>query len=67
MAGIIELDPFSGVDKQRIKDFLKEEDEKEEYNYERDNQINNLSEDDFGRLVQERYMRAEMDKDKQKL
>lgn len=64
MAGIIELDPFSGVDKQRVKDFLKEEDEKEEYNYERDNQINNLTEDDFGRLIQERYTRAEMDKDK---
>lgn len=66
-AGIVEIDPFSGVDKQRVKDFLKNEDEKEEYNYERDNQINNLSEDDFGRLVQERYMRAEMDKDKEKL
>lgn len=47
MAGIIELDPFSGVDKQRVKDMIKEEDEKEEYSYERDNQINNLTEDDF--------------------
>jgi hypothetical protein len=35
-----------------VKDILKEEDEKEEYNYERDNQINNLVEEDFGMLVQ---------------
>ena len=54
MANIVELDPYSGVDKTRVKDILKEEDEKEEYNYERDNQINNLTEEDFLRLVQER-------------
>jgi hypothetical protein len=67
MRGVVELDPFSAVDKGRIKEVLKEEDEREEYNYEKDNQINGLAEEDFGRLVQERYTRAEMDKDKQKL
>lgn len=67
MAAVVELDPYSAVDKARIKEMLKEEDDKEEFNYERDNQINNLSEEDFLRLVDERYTRAEMDKDKQKL
>jgi hypothetical protein len=37
MAAVVELDPFSAVDKGRIKDILKEEDDKEEFNYERDN------------------------------
>lgn len=67
MSKVVELDPYSGLDKGRIKEILKEEDEREEYNYEKDNQITGLGEEDFGRLVQERYTRAEMDKDKQKL
>jgi|TARA_B110000285_G_C15002597_1_gene552184 hypothetical protein len=51
MAAIVMLDPFSAVDTGRIKEVLKAEDEKEEYDFERDNQINGLTEDDFGRLV----------------
>lgn len=51
MAAIVMLDPFSAVDTGRIKEVLKAEDEKEEYDFERDNQINGLNEDDFGRLV----------------
>lgn len=37
MAAVVELDPYSAVDKTRIKEMLKEEDDKEEFNYERDN------------------------------
>mmetsp|Transcript_23105 Transcript_23105/g.35787 ORF Transcript_23105/g.35787 Transcript_23105/m.35787 type:complete len:412 (-) Transcript_23105:907-2142(-) len=65
-SNIVDIDPFSGVDKSRVKDILKEEEEREHYDYERDN-IAGLIEEDFERLVQERYSRAEMDKDKQKL
>jgi hypothetical protein len=64
--GIVDIDPFSGVDKERVKDILKEEDEREEFDFEKDNSPG-LTEDDFERLVQERYSRAEMEKDKQKL
>lgn len=67
MSKIIELDPYNGVDKARVKELIKEENEREEYDYERDNQIANLAEEDFGGLVRERQTRAEMDKDKQKL
>ncbi len=45
---------------------MEEEDSKEIYNYERDNTIG-LSEENFDRLVKERYHRIEMEKDKQKL
>ena len=34
---IIALDPFSTIDRQKIKDLLKEEDEIEAYDYEKDN------------------------------
>jgi hypothetical protein len=65
-SGIVDLDPFNGVDKNRVKEVLKEEDDREQYEYERDN-VAGLSEDDFRRLVSERASRAEMDKDKDKL
>ena len=64
--GIVELDPFAVVDKARVKEILKEEDDREHYDYDRDN-VAGLGEDDFERLVQERQSRAEMDKDKEKL
>jgi len=50
----------------RVKEILKEKDDREQYDYERDN-VAGLSEEDFERLVQERYSRAEMDKDKEKI
>ena len=34
---IIVLDPFSTIDRQKIKELLKEEDEIETYDYEKDN------------------------------
>jgi hypothetical protein len=64
--GIIDLDPFSGVDKTRVKEILKEEEEQENYEYERDN-VAGLPPEDFDRLVQERLSRAEMEKDKERL
>jgi len=66
MAKVVELDPFSLIDKDRIKALLKEEEEKETYIYEKDN-VAGLSEEDFDRLVHERYNRIEMEKDRQKL
>lgn len=64
--GIVDLDPFNAVDMSRVKEILKEKDDREQYDYERDN-VAGLSEEDFERLVQERYSRAEMDKDKEKI
>jgi len=37
MSKIIELDPYNGVDKSGVKEKIKEENEREEYSYERDN------------------------------
>ena len=36
MSKIVDLDPFSNIDKEKIKVVLKEEEEKETYNYEKD-------------------------------
>ena len=36
-AHINEIDPFSSVDKERVKQILKDEDELEVYDYEKDN------------------------------
>jgi len=49
-----------------VKAIIKDDEEKEVYSYERDN-VAGLSEDDFDRLVQERYNRIEMEKDRNKL
>lgn len=64
--GIIDLDPFCGVDKARVKEIIKEEEEQENYEYERDN-VAGLSPEEFEQLVQERLSRAEMEKDKERL
>lgn len=66
MRNVIDLDPFCAIDKSRIKEILKEEDDREHYDYDKDN-VAGLGEDDFRRLVSERQSRAEMDKDKDKL
>lgn len=65
MKDICELDPMSGIDKSRIQAQVKDEDEQEHFT-EKDNTVG-LSDEDFERLKAERYSRAEMDKDKQKL
>lgn len=44
--GIIDLDPFCVVDKSRVKEILKEEDDQENYDYERDN-VAGLQPDEF--------------------
>lgn len=43
---------------------MKEEDSREIYSYEKDNVAGITNEEDFNRMVQERYSRAEMEKDK---
>jgi len=63
---IVELDPFSTVDRNRVKKIIQDEEEKEIFDFEKDN-INPLTEGAFERLVQERYSRVEMNKDKEKL
>lgn len=45
---------------------MKDEDERENFDFDKDN-VTGLNEDDFDRLVQERYSRVEMNKDKEKL
>ena len=64
--GIVELDPFSVLDRSRVKQIMKDEDERENFDFDKDN-VTGLNEDDFDRLVQERYSRVEMNKDKEKL
>lgn len=65
LKNVVDLDPFSGLDKKRIKEIIKEDDEEEVYDFEKDNI--GLSREDFERLVAERHSRADMEKDKQKL
>lgn len=69
MAQIVQLDPFSGIDKAAIKKKLQEEEEgQEQHSYEtRDNIFANLSEEDFDALVQERYTRINLEKEKAKM
>lgn len=66
LAKVVDLDPFANIDKDRIKHIIKEEDEKEIYVFEKDN-VAGLGEEDFDKLVQERYNRIEMEKDRTKL
>jgi hypothetical protein len=65
MQNIIELDPFSGIDKNLIKEILKEEDEREHYT--KADKIGDLIDEDWDKLVNQRQIRALMDKDKQSL
>ena len=65
LKNVVDLDPFSAIDKLRIKEVLKEDDDEEVYDFEKDNI--GLSREDFERLVAERHSRADMEKDKQKL
>jgi hypothetical protein len=65
MGRIVISDPFSAFDKEKVKQNLKEEDEKEVYSYEKDN-IGGLSEEDFEKLVEERYIRIGYEKEKNK-
>lgn len=66
MARVVELDPFAETDKERIKTQVKDEEDKEVYNFERDNTAN-LNEEDFDRLVKERYARIDFEKERTKL
>ena len=50
MGKVVGADPFSPFDKEKVKQLLKEEDEKEVYSYEKDN-IGGLGEEDFEKLV----------------
>lgn len=65
LQNVVELDPFSGIDKTGIKDILKEEDERE--NYTRADKIGDLADDDWEKLVSQRQIRVLMDKDKTSL
>ena len=65
LKNIVELDPFSGIDKTGIKEILKEEDERE--NYTRADKIGELHDEDWDKLVNQRQIRVLMDKDKTSL
>jgi hypothetical protein len=65
LTNVVELDPFSGIDRGRIKDILKEEDEREHYT--KADKLGDLADDDWEKLVNQRQIRALMDKDKTSL
>lgn len=62
--GIVDLDPFSNIDMGRVDEKIKEEEDIEVYDYEKDN-VAGLNEDDFKRLTQFRETRNIVDKDKE--
>ena len=63
---VIDLDPFSGIDKDRISKAIQDEDEVEQFDYDKDN-VGNLAPDQFKNLIHEREARVQMNKDKEKL
>jgi len=63
---IVDLDPFAGIDREHIKKQIKDDDEREMFDHEKDN-VAGLTEDEFERLIQERYSRVDMNKDKEKV
>jgi hypothetical protein len=65
LTNVVELDPFSGIDKNGIKDILKEEDEREHYT--KADKLGELTDEDWEKLVNQRQIRALMDKDKTSL
>lgn len=65
MSRVVGADPFSAFDKEKVKQQLKEEDEKEVYSFEKDN-IGGLGEEDFEKLIQERMLRISFEKEKLK-
>ena len=66
MEAVNELDPLSQIDKVRVKKIVDEEEAKENYSYEKDNTFN-TTEDEFEKIVQERHLRIEMEKVKNKM
>jgi peptidoglycan hydrolase CwlO-like protein len=65
LQNVVDLDPFSGIDKNGVKEILKEEDEREHYT--RADKISDLADEDWDKLVNQRQIRQLMDKDKTSL
>jgi len=63
---LVILDPFSKADRSRIKEIVKEEEEKEYYDFEKDN-FAGMTKEDFDKLIYEREVRIEMNKRKESL
>ena len=64
MEGIIDLDPFSQHDKKRVKERLKEHENEDEFDFNRD-RIGEMTLDEFDKLIEERKTRVEMDRTKE--
>ena len=63
---IVDLDPFAQHDKKRVKEILKEEENVDDFDYNRD-KIGEMSMEEFNLLKQERNIRVDMDKKKELL
>jgi hypothetical protein len=62
----VDLDPFGQHDRKRVKEILKEEENVDEFDYQRD-KIGEMTGEEFNLLKQERGIRVDMDKKKEML
>jgi hypothetical protein len=63
---IVELDPFKDIDRDHFVAQIKEDDDREVFDFEKDN-VAGLDENQFDELTRQRYLRVDMNKDKEKV
>lgn len=63
-AHIVDLDPFSGIDQQAVNEIIKKMEQKEIYDYERDRPGPSIVQEQFDKIVDERFRRVKMEKRK---
>ncbi len=60
----MELDPFSGIDLLAVNEIIKKMEQKEVYDYERDRPGPSIVQEQFDKIVDERFRRVKMEKRK---
>jgi hypothetical protein len=60
----VELDPFSGIDLLAVNEIIKKMEQKEVYDYERDRPGPSIVQEQFDKIVDERFRRVKMEKRK---
>ena len=60
----MELDPLSGIDLLAVNEIIKKMEQKEVYDYERDRPGPSIVQEQFDKIVDERFRRVKMEKRK---
>jgi len=64
-AHIVDLDPFSTIDRLAVADLIKKMEQKEIYDFERDRPGPSIVQEQFNKIVEQRNIRLRMDKQKE--